>query len=143
MLLHMCTTSASVSMRTHMIAAARDAREYIVLYVYVIILYVMLNRVSTVFFFFFFSSRRRHTRLQGDWSSDVCSSDLCRSSRKSPLEVFSYWHTRVSTIGASRRAGNRRATYSRTALVISGETILRSEERRVGKECRSRWSPYH
>src|SRR3989454_5394726 len=29
-----------------------------------------------VFFFFFFSSRRRHTRLQGDWSSDVCSSDL-------------------------------------------------------------------
>src|SRR5256885_5941619 len=29
-------------------------------------------------FFFFFSSRRRHTRLQGDWSSDVCSSDLPR-----------------------------------------------------------------
>src|SRR2546426_10803558 len=28
--------------------------------------------------FFFFSSRRRHTRLQGDWSSDVCSSDLVR-----------------------------------------------------------------
>src|SRR3989454_12762328 len=30
--------------------------------------------------FFFFSSRRRHTRLQGDWSSDVCSSDLSGSS---------------------------------------------------------------
>src|SRR5256885_3414513 len=30
-------------------------------------------------FFFFFSSRRRHTRLQGDWSSDVCSSDLYAS----------------------------------------------------------------
>src|SRR5438876_11420348 len=29
-----------------------------------------------VFFFFFFSSRRRHTRWTGDWSSDVCSSDL-------------------------------------------------------------------
>src|SRR5256885_11518389 len=28
---------------------------------------------------FFFSSRRRHTRLQGDWSSDVCSSDLMLS----------------------------------------------------------------
>src|SRR5437762_11248567 len=28
------------------------------------------------FFFFFFSSRRRHTRYIGDWSSDVCSSDL-------------------------------------------------------------------
>src|SRR5256885_6847963 len=32
--------------------------------------------------FFFFSSRRRHTRLQGDWSSDVCSSDLNGTSRK-------------------------------------------------------------
>src|SRR5205807_9266283 len=31
--------------------------------------------MNTVLFFFFFSSRRRHTRLQGDWSSDVCSSD--------------------------------------------------------------------
>src|SRR5205809_1297474 len=29
-------------------------------------------------FFFFFSSRRRHTRCSRDWSSDVCSSDLCR-----------------------------------------------------------------
>src|ERR1039457_7732250 len=29
--------------------------------------------------FFFFSRRRRHTRLQGDWSSDVCSSDLYRT----------------------------------------------------------------
>src|SRR2546426_10755949 len=32
--------------------------------------------MSLIFVFFFFSSRRRHTRLQGDWSSDVCSSDL-------------------------------------------------------------------
>src|ERR1039457_1011781 len=32
-------------------------------------------------FVFFFSSRRRHTRLQGDWSSDVCSSDLLRTTR--------------------------------------------------------------
>src|SRR2546426_5418390 len=32
-------------------------------------------------FFFFFSSRRRHTRLQGDWSSDVCSSDLVEQPR--------------------------------------------------------------
>src|SRR5256885_12855002 len=30
---------------------------------------------------FFFSSRRRHTRLQGDWSSDVCSSDLMRETQ--------------------------------------------------------------
>src|SRR5437764_2344275 len=36
-------------------------------------------RVLSVYFFvvfFFFSSRRRHTRYIGDWSSDVCSSDL-------------------------------------------------------------------
>src|SRR5256885_14136490 len=34
-------------------------------------------KTATSLSFFFFSSRRRHTRLQGDWSSDVCSSDLC------------------------------------------------------------------
>src|SRR5688500_19944960 len=33
----------------------------------------------------FFSSRRRHTRLQGDWSSDVCSSDLHRSQGRGPV----------------------------------------------------------
>src|SRR5437867_11846026 len=32
--------------------------------------------VWIIWFFFFFSSRRRHTRSYGDWSSDVCSSDL-------------------------------------------------------------------
>src|SRR5205807_3908917 len=37
----------------------------------------ILPNVKYVYVFvFFFSSRRRHTRLQGDWSSDVCSSDL-------------------------------------------------------------------
>ena len=32
-----------------------------------------------------------------------------------------------------------------TGVVVdaTGETVIRSEERRVGKECRSRWSPYH
>src|ERR1022692_784751 len=33
------------------------------------------NTALTTPLSFFFSSRRRHTRLQGDWSSDVCSSD--------------------------------------------------------------------
>src|SRR5256885_13665365 len=38
---------------------------------------------------FFFSSRRRHTRLQGDWSSDVCSSDLLYSMQAdAPLTVY-------------------------------------------------------
>src|SRR6266446_8694878 len=71
---------------------------------------------------FFFSSRRRHTRLQGDWSSDVCSSDL---------------------------HGRDRATLARLEVVAlaksetSGQEAWETEERRVGKECRSRWSPYH
>src|SRR5262249_59517938 len=71
---------------------------------------------------FFFSSRRRHTRLVSDWSSDVCSSDLA-----SP--------TYASRSGSptARRVWWRKGR-GRTA---------RSEERRVGKECRSRWSPYH
>src|SRR5256885_4593612 len=52
--------------------------------------------------FFFFSSRRRHTRLQGDWSSDVCSSDL-RWFRRTR------WHTRPR----SRRSAGRSATPAR------------------------------
>src|SRR3989454_8011066 len=86
------------------------------------------------------SSRRRHTRLQGDWSSDVCSSDLnsCRQScfteglRNRHLfgrrNRFVHWSIRF----ASRLQEGPPAT---------GQ--WRSEERRVGKECRSRWSPYH
>src|SRR5919106_1940085 len=35
----------------------------------------------------FFSSRRRHTRLQGDWSSDVCSSDLVERLKRAGLQV--------------------------------------------------------
>src|SRR5215467_13421079 len=40
--------------------------------------------------YFFFSSRRRHTRLQGDWSSDVCSSDLDREAAWDVTEL-AYW----------------------------------------------------
>src|SRR5256885_8069915 len=41
---------------------------------------------SGIFAVFFFSSRRRHTRLQGDWSSDVCSSDLGAPTHSHPVE---------------------------------------------------------
>src|SRR5437763_2438657 len=42
--------------------------------------YLFFFSVCTLsLFFFFFSSRRRHTRYIGDWSSDVCSSDLLKS----------------------------------------------------------------
>src|SRR5438105_11161384 len=73
-------------------------------------------------FFFFFSSRRRHTRSTRDWSSDVCSSDLGFAA-----------HLGFARDGRLRR----RAPPPRSAF------RYRSEERRVGKECRSRWSPYH
>src|SRR5437867_10104535 len=45
------------------------------------ILFIYCFSKDFFFFFFFFSSRRRHTRSYGDWSSDVCSSDL--SAKKS------------------------------------------------------------
>src|SRR5256885_5582462 len=50
--------------------------------------YVIVNSGGSAnrFKFFFFSSRRRHTRLQGDWSSDVCSSDLLQSGENRSFE---------------------------------------------------------
>src|SRR5256885_6566284 len=50
-----------------------------------------LRTTSAVLLFFFFSSRRRHTRLQGDWSSDVCSSDLERG--VDPKALYIYGHS--------------------------------------------------
>src|SRR4051794_41431376 len=46
--------------------------SYTFCYSYETFFYFLLS----YFYFFFFSSRRRHTRWTGDWSSDVCSSDL-------------------------------------------------------------------
>src|SRR5256885_11812235 len=95
----------------------------------------------------FFSSRRRHTRLQGDWSSDVCSSDL--------------YILPVIAFGAAARAHRCSTTWYKVTSGDRGRggigpggleppfpdpksgVLPRSEERRVGKECRSRWSPYH
>src|SRR2546426_12841883 len=85
-------------------------------------------------FFFFFSSRRRHTRLQGDWSSDVCSSDLIGS-------IVAETMRGTSSLPAARRA---RRTPSAAAFRFSVScAVSRSGERRVGEEGRSRWSPYH
>src|SRR5256885_12803030 len=101
--------------------------------------------VEWCWLFFFFSSRRRHTRLQGDWSSDVCSSDL--SLRYGQLRTIlllfggyaACYYCRadlsVATPLLVEELGNQGVGHS--------EAIVRSEERRVGKECRSRWSPYH
>src|SRR5690606_40113258 len=78
-------------------------------------------------FFFFFSSRRRHTRFSRDWSSDVCSSDL----QVMQLAVVAAGFTPGDADNLRRSMGAWRR---------KGELERRSEERRVGKECRSRWS---
>src|SRR5439155_5979828 len=72
---------------------------------------------------FFFSSRRRHTSWPRDWSSDVCSSDL---------GVF---RDLIKDDPLDHQVGN----YGRE-FAYYGEIdgLSRSEERRVGKECRSR-----
>src|SRR5207248_7773846 len=75
--------------------------------------------------FFFFSSRRRHTRSYGDWSSDVCSSDL-----RSPPSSCMY----VQELGGDLALFDHLETEFRATI--------RSEERRVGKECRERRCRY-
>src|SRR5256885_4210523 len=104
-----------------------------------------LHRPATSLVFFFFSSRRRHTRLQGDWSSDVCSSDL------RPRSTYSVDSGTRPDFKASSTISGPIPAQSPSVMPIRGFVVLllmlviviRSEERRVGKECRSRWSPYH
>src|SRR3712207_7793549 len=95
---------------------------------------------------FFFASRRRHTRYWRDWSSDVCSSDLHavgvgHLSGRLPAQLSG---------GQQQRVAIARALVTAPRIVFADEPTgaldpenARSEERRVGKECRSRWSPYH
>src|SRR5690349_23526113 len=98
------------------------------------------------FVFFFFSSRRRHTRSLRDWSSDVCSSDLHQvEALRNPLfadvlqapgGVNLLWNTAVVAPAA--------ILWPVTAAfgpIVSYN--VRSEERRVGKECRTRGSTCH
>src|SRR3712207_7660606 len=97
-----------------------------------------------VLVFFFFSSRRRHTRYWRDWSSDVCSSDL---------KLIAHASVKPCTSGSAPLAGclaplvqgKGELLFRRplTADEVARYVEVRSEERRVGKECRSRWSPYH
>src|SRR5205085_7383249 len=94
---------------------------------------------------FFFSSRRRHTRFDCDWSSDVCSSDLLRLNQdyvdfKKPTRIVSMYRSdrwrKLAENMQDERFAFLRPQYCNYIL-------RRSEERRVGKECRSRGSMYH
>src|SRR3712207_7552493 len=92
---------------------------------------------------FFFSSRRRHTRYWRDWSSDVCSSDLLVLVQAA-VEVGVAGVERIGAtpdLGAVADAVAVGVVKRRVGAVAVD--LVRSEERRVGKECRSRWSPYH
>src|SRR5690349_22855987 len=93
-----------------------------------------------IFFIFFFSSRRRHTRSLRDWSSDVCSSDLHVRESLGFREL-----DQIGDLGADRHPAAAMTSISTRAFRGSpaAATVDRSEERRVGKECRSRWSPDH
>src|SRR5207249_7060993 len=98
--------------------------------------------------------RRRHTRSKRDWSSDVCSSDLGAPAAGRRLR-FSHALIRdvlYDELSPSRRVKLHREIgealerlYARdpephlAELAHHFSEAARSEERRVGKECRSRW----
>src|SRR3546814_9983219 len=96
---------------------------------------VLMFHIVDWYLFFFFKQKTAYEMRISDWSSDVCSSDLDRGIAVRP----------VADQRDDPRLVERRL--HRIALDRAGLVRLRSEERRVGKECvstcRSRWSPYH
>src|SRR5690348_17947885 len=106
---------------------------------YIIAIMFFFVRWSLLMCFFFFSSRRRHTRWTGDWSSDVCSSDLSSWFARSGV-CSTAGGRRSRSCGATSRSCSRAArTPSSSTTVREGggsPSVGRSEERRVGKECR-------
>src|SRR3712207_8299691 len=96
-------------------------------------------------FIFFFSSRRRHTRYWRDWSSDVCSSDLPDGGLaiSNPQGGTGDGNTEGTTTPSSLLSVQLEEGSEDGPSNIDRLVENRSEERRVGKECRSRWSPYH
>src|SRR5437867_6409891 len=99
---------------------------------------------SLVALVFFFSGRRRHTSSYGDWSSDVCSSDLVERLR----QIDQLSRGRIQTVMSSALAIERLvldADLVVGAVLVPGARAphlvgaeLRSEERRVGKDGRAR-----
>src|SRR5207249_9328490 len=97
-----------------------------------------------------FSSRRRHTRSKRDWSSDVCSSDLPASHEPmddqftrnlfytEAIHNQSFWMPPFIE-AAEKLQADQDARHDEKGLVLTNTRIVhRSEERRVGKECRAR-----
>src|SRR5690606_39328067 len=94
-------------------------------------------------FLFFFSSRRRHTRFSRDWSSDVCSSDLADADRLSDpegAELLRWFEGGMLTLlGHLTHARSGKQAQRLGICRKSARELVRSEERRVGKEGRCRW----
>src|SRR5699024_12019571 len=101
--------------------------------------------------FFFFSSRRRHTISKRDWSSDVCSSDLSIKEYGNDhyyIKTQGYQITVVDPDPDSLIADDLEDhfTYCAISQYFVNDNlnhVIRSEERRVGKECRSHWCGEH
>src|SRR5205814_6870915 len=97
---------------------------------------------------FFFSSRRRHTRCLSDWSSDVCSSDLGlpavvvvnKIDRQDarPAEVLDAIYALFIDLGANEHQIEFPVVYAVARAGRASLRLSRSEERRVGKEGKSR-----
>src|SRR5690606_40672588 len=101
--------------------------------------------VSLWLFLFFFSSRRRHTRFSRDWSSDVCSSDLVEKTRSLIGSIWDPQPTNIelpSVLVTGDRITGTGGKQEEQKKATPQAEFTRSEERRVGKECRSRWWPY-
>ena len=107
--------------------------------------------VFLLFFFFFFKQKTAYEILTCDWSSDVCSSDLTSAAEavvtRAPRVVVLGIHKCGTTDlrWALNSIKSVSALFHEPYRDMKDYTISqkRSEERRVGKECRSRWSPYH
>src|SRR3546814_1921236 len=101
-----------------------------------------------LFFFFFFKQKTAYEMRISDWSSDVCSSDLLRTAFDTDAVLLRYLqaYRNEPLLRVIKDAPWVSAIAGKHHAEIGGFT-LRSEERRVGKECvstcRSRWSPYH
>src|SRR5262249_57388595 len=88
------------------------------------------------------SSRRRHTRLVSDWSSDVCSSDLLNAAYFCSPDQAQQQRREFGWLlqSADAYAATLPASANAPPPLMQGlGDAHRSEERRVGKECRSRW----
>src|SRR2546430_12323991 len=95
---------------------------------------------------FFLSSRRRHTRFDCDWSSDVCSSDLSwhRAPGGTVIEICARGTIELNDgPPTGREIVPPSGPISDPPDSVGSQSHGRSEERRVGKEGRSRWSPDH